>query len=193
MLFRHSFTALLATALCAVLAGCKNDLDRVAALEVPEDGPDRITKEAEYLWSDSGVVRNRLRAALMEEYLGDAPHTELSGGVEVTFFAPDGSVSGLLTARKGSVQPKEDRMLVEQEVVFRNVRGERLETEQLAWDRASGQVHTDRPVKVTRARDIIYGQGLDASQDMSSYRVHQVTGTVYLGQGDTLAPEPQGN
>lgn len=84
-------------------------------------------------------------------------------------------------------------MLVEQEVVFRNVRGERLETEQLAWDRASGQVRTDRPVKVTRARDIIYGQGLDASQDMGSYRVHQVTGTVYLGQGDTLAPGPQGN
>lgn len=184
---------LAALMLLAVLPACKNDLDRVAALEVPADGPDRITTGAEYLFSDSGVVRNRVRAATIEEYTGDDPHTELSGGIELTFFAPDGTANGLLTARKGSILPKQNRMQVDQQVVFTNVRGEQLETEQLTWDRDSGRVHTDKPVKVTRARDIIFGQGLDASQDMGNYTVRKVTGTVFIGAGDTLAPEKPGN
>src|SRR5690606_25080224 len=39
----------LALAAAALLApGCKNDLDRVRAIEVPAGGPDRITTGAEY-------------------------------------------------------------------------------------------------------------------------------------------------
>lgn len=42
---------------------CKNALDRVAAVEVAGTSPpERIAYEAEYLYTDSGVVRNRLRA-----------------------------------------------------------------------------------------------------------------------------------
>lgn len=180
--------------LCATVLGiwslcaCKNDLDRVAALEVPADGADRITTGAEYLYSDSGLVRNRVRAATIEEYNGDEPRTELSGGVELTFFNPDGSPNGVLTARKGSILQKEKRMQVDQQVVFTNARGEKLETEQLTWDQDSGKVHTDKPVKVTRANDIIFGQGLDATEDMAKYTVRKITGTVFIGAGDTLAP-----
>ena len=181
--------AILAAVLFAAgFSACKNDLDRVAALEVPADGPDRITTGAEYLYSDSGLVRNRVRAATIEEYTGDDPRTELSGGVELTFFSPDGKLNGVLTARRGSILPAEKRMQVDQQVVFTNARGEKLETEQLTWDQDSGRVHTDKPVKVTRAKDIIFGQGLDASEDMSKYTVRKVTGTVFLDAGDTLAP-----
>lgn len=190
---RSPLTFLIPAVVLLMLPACKNDLDRVAALEVPADGPDRITTEAEYLYSDSGIVRNRVRAAIIQEYTGDDPHTELSGGLELTFFTPDGNASGVLTARKGSIHPMEKRMQVDQQVVFRNIRGEKLETEQLIWDQDSGLVHTDKPVKVTRARDIIFGQGLDASQDMGTYTVRKVTGTVYIGADDTLAPVKKGN
>ena len=170
------------------LGACKNDLDRVAALEVPVGGPDRITTGAEYLYSDSGVVRNRVRAATIEEYSGDEPRIELSGGVELTFYNTDGSPNGVLTARKGVILTNEKSMQVEQQVVFTNARMEKLETEQLTWDQDSGRVHTDKPVKVTRAKDIIFGQGLDATEDMAKYTVRKITGTVFIGAGDTLAP-----
>ena len=185
---RWSIGILVAVQLATGFSACKNDLDRVAALEVPADGPDRITTGAEYLYSDSGLVRNRVRAATIEEYAGDDPRTELSGGVELTFFSSDGQANGVLTARRGSILPAENRMQVDQQVVFTNARGEKLETEQLTWDRDSGRVHTDKPVKVTREKDIIFGQGLDALEDMSKYTVRKVTGTVFLGAGDTLAP-----
>jgi LPS export ABC transporter protein LptC len=168
---------------------CKNDLDRVRAIEVAPNGPDRITSHAEYLYSDSGVVRNRIRAGTISEYEGDQPHTELGQGVELTFFDVQGRSSGRLTARKGRILPGKNRMEVEEDVVFVNARGEKLETEQLTWAQDSGRVFTDRPVKVTRSRDIIYGQGLDAAQDLSWYTIRRITGTLFLDRSDTLGPK----
>jgi hypothetical protein len=80
-------------------------------------------------------------------------------------------------------------MEVEEDVVFVNARGEKLETEQLTWAQDSGRVFTDRPVKVTRSRDIIYGQGLDAAQDLSWYTIRRITGTLFLDRSDTLGPK----
>ncbi len=172
-----------------LLAGCKNDLDRVRAIEVAPDGPDRTTAEAEYLYSDSGTVRNRVRAGTIAEYEGPSPHTELNGGVEITFFDQLGQSSGRLTSRRGRILPLKNRMEVEEDVVFVNAKGEKLETEQLTWAQDSGRVFTDRPVTVTRSRDIIYGQGLDAAQDLSWYTVRRITGTLFIARNDTLAPE----
>lgn len=176
----------LCAALCLFTA-CKNDLERVAAIEVGNNGPDRITTGAEYLYSDSGMVRNRLRAAIIKEFSGTTPRTELSGGVELVFFGPDGEEGSRLTARRGRIDPATDHMVVEERVVFVNTKGEKLETEMLAWSQDSNRVYTDRPVKITRARDIIYGQGLDAAEDFSRFTVRKITGTLFIGRSDTLA------
>lgn len=175
----------------ALLASCKNDLDRVRAMEVSPNGPDRITTNAEYLYSDSGVVRNRVRAVTIAEYGGDQPRTMMEGGVELTFFDDQGRANGRLTARRGKILSAKNRMEVEENVVFTNAKGEKLETEQLTWAQDSGRVFTDRPVKVTRSRDIIYGQGLDAAQDFHWYTVRKITGTLFIDRNDTLAPKNQ--
>lgn len=179
--------ALLCALACLCLS-CKNDLDRVAAIEVGNNGPDRITTRAEYLYSDSGTVRNRLRAGTIREYGGARPHTELMDGVELTFFNADGREGSRLTARRGRMEPAANRMVVEEKVEFVNTAGDKLETEFLAWGQDSGKVYTDRPVKVTRSRDIIYGQGLDAAEDFSRYTIRKITGTLFINQNDTLAP-----
>ncbi len=176
-------------ALC--LAGCKNDLERVASIDVPAQGPDRVTTGAEYVYSDSGQVRNRLRAGRVSEYRTTKPErTELDEGVELTFFDRRGRSGSVLTARKARILPGERRMEVTDEVVFTNARGERLETERLVWEQDSARVHTDSPVKITRSDDILYGQGLDASEDFSRYTIRRVTGVLNLDR-DTLAPAPQ--
>lgn len=184
--YRHCLYGLLL--LMLPLAACKNDLDRVRAIEVPPNGPDRITYGAEYLYSDSGLVKYRVRAGIIEEFDGEHPRTELGDGVELTFFGDDGREGSHLTARRGHIDPRINRMEVEDKVVFINTRGEVLETEQLTWDQDSDRVYTARPVKITRARDIIYGQGLDAAQDFSRYTVRQITGSLFIGRSDTLAP-----
>ncbi|MCW5900213.1 MAG: LPS export ABC transporter periplasmic protein LptC [Flavobacteriales bacterium] len=159
---------------------CRNDLDKVAAVEMPEAGPDRVTFDAEYLMSDSGHVRNRLRAGRIAEWTGGERQTELADGLELIFLDADGGQRGMLTAQRGTIRPEERRMEVQDDVVFINVRGERLETERLVWSQDSARVSTDRPVRIQRGQDVIHGVGLDAAEDMSSYTIRRITGELYL-------------
>jgi LPS export ABC transporter protein LptC len=175
-----------------ILAGmcfsCSNDLDRVAALEMPSTAPDRVTLNAEYVFTDSGMVRNILHAGRIEEYKGEQPRTELADGVKLEFFDPKGGPGSVLTARRGSIRPDQKKMEVFDDVVFVNSKGERMETEYLLWLQDSARVRTDRAVRVLRGEDIIHGKGLDASQDFSNYTIRQVTGVLQVSEGDTLAP-----
>jgi LPS export ABC transporter protein LptC len=80
-------------------------------------------------------------------------------------------------------------MQVFEEVVFTNTEGDRLETEALTWAQDSDKVYTDKPVKVVRGGDIIFGRGLDANEDFSRYTVRRITGTLQVPEGDTLVPD----
>lgn len=174
-----------------VLCGCQNDLDKVAAIEVELNAPDRITSTAEYLYSDSGRVTNRLRAGRIAEWsTGERKRTEMSEGVELVFFDRKGEEQSKLTARRGLILPKEKRMEVYEQVVFVNEKGERLETEQLTWYQDSARVRTDKAVRVQRGPDVIHGLGLDAAEDFSSYVIHRITGQLYVPD-DTLATDAQ--
>ncbi len=169
---------------------CKNDLDRVAAVEVAGTSPERITYEAEYLYTDSGVVRNRLRAGRISEW-ADPKRTEMTEGVELVFYGDEPGKESVLTARRGLILPKEKRMEVFEQVVFVNAKGERLETEQLTWHEDSARVTTDKAVRIQRGPDVIHGMGLDAAEDFSQYVIHRITGQLYM-QDDTLATDAQG-
>ena len=176
----------LATITALLGASCGNDLDRVAAVELPAAVPDRATQEAEYFYSDSGIVRNRLRAGRIEEWTMEPKRTEMSEGVELLFFDAQGRPGSKLTARRGLILPGKKRMEVMEDVVFINAKGERLETEQLTWEQDSARVHTDKAVRVQRGQDVIHGTGLDAAEDFSRYTIRHVTGTLQL-ESDTLA------
>jgi VWFA-related protein len=65
-----------------VLPSCRNDLDNVAAVEVPAAAADRVTTGAEYIMTDSGKVRNRLRAGRISEWTGEPQRTEIDDGLE---------------------------------------------------------------------------------------------------------------
>ncbi|HQV52927.1 MAG: LPS export ABC transporter periplasmic protein LptC [Flavobacteriales bacterium] len=173
------------------MVSCKNDLDNVAAVELPLASPDRVTFEAEYFFTDSGRVRNRLRAGKIEEFAVEPKHTELSDGLELVFFDSVGNPGSTLTARRGTILPKQQRMEVFEQVVFVNAKGERLETEQLSWHQDSAMVRTDKAVRVQRGLNVVHGQGLEAVEDFSRYTIKKVTGTLHLGEGDTLSTDAE--
>ena len=176
--------ALAAGAGLLLLPACKNDLEKVAAVEMPADAPDRVTHQAEYLISDSGRVRNRLRAGRIAEWAAAPRRIELSGGLELVFLEADGTVRSTLTARRGTILADERRMEVNEQVVFINAQGERLETEQLVWLQDSARIVTDKPVRVQRGADVVHGVGLTAAEDMSTYTISRVTGELYLADDD---------
>lgn len=188
----HRLRRILPAVIVLLLAvGCKNDLDHVAAIELPQAGPSRVTLGAEYFFTDSGRVRNRLRAGRIAEWTEEPKRTELSEGLELVFYDSTGAGSSTLTARRGLIEPAAERMEVYEDVVFVNARGERLETEQLTWLQDSARVRTDRPVRVLRGNTIIKGHGLDADEDFDRYTIRRITGVLHQEPSDTLAPDAE--
>lgn len=179
----------LLNASAVTFTSCKNDLDSVAAVDLHADGPDRTTTNAEYLYSDSAIVRNRLRAGTVEEYMGKPSRTELSNGVELVFFTATGQQGSILTAQRGTVRGDERLMRVAGDVVFVNAKGEILKTEELHWVQDSALVHTDKPVTIIRERDTIRGEGMRAAEDFSRYTILRPHGILAVPGDDTLHAE----
>ncbi|QQR87615.1 MAG: LPS export ABC transporter periplasmic protein LptC [Flavobacteriales bacterium] len=172
-----------------LFSACKNDLDSVAAVDLHADGPDRTSTEVEYFYSDSAIVRNRLRAARVEEYMTKPERTELSGGIELVFFTASGAEGSKLTAQRGTIRNAERLMRVAGDVVFVNTKGETLRTEELHWVQDSAIIRTDKPVTIERKQDVIHGQGMRAAEDFSRYEITRITGVVAV-QKDSLENTP---
>lgn len=172
-----------------LLSSCKNDLDSVAAVDLHAEGPDRTSTDVEYFYSDSAIVRNRLRAARVEEYMTKPERTELSGGIELVFFTVGGAEGSKLTAQRGTIRSAERLMRVAGDVVFVNVKGETLRTEELHWVQDSAIIRTDKPVTIERKQDVIHGQGLRAAEDFSRYTISRPVGNFAVPK-DSLENTP---
>jgi lipopolysaccharide export system protein LptC len=61
-----------------------------------------------------------------------------------------------------------------------NVKGERLNTEELHWDQKSGKIYTDKFVRITTADQIIMGDGMTANQTFTEWEINRYRGTINL-------------
>ena len=166
--------------LAGIVVSCQSDLERAEKVRLAKDDADRTIKDAEYFYSDSGVVKNRLRAGTLQEYFHEPPITELSDGVELMFYRARGVEGSVLTAEEGSILNNGRLMEVRRNVRFKNFKGEILETDTLTWSQDSNLVYTDDPVMIIRIHDTIRGIGLDANEDFSRYTIKKPVGEVYV-------------
>jgi hypothetical protein len=67
-------------------------------------------------------------------------------------------------------------------VVVVNEKGERLNTEHLIWDEKKEKLLSDDFVKITTKDEIFYGNGFEANQDFTKYRIYKLKGTISLNK-----------
>lgn len=61
-----------------------------------------------------------------------------------------------------------------------NQKGERLNTEHLVWDERSEKLTSDEFVKITTKDEIIFGNGFEANQDFTKYKIFNIKGTISI-------------
>jgi LPS export ABC transporter protein LptC len=61
-------------------------------------------------------------------------------------------------------------------------KGQTLNTEELNWKPETKTVYTEKFVTITTAEEILKGEGLDAAQDLSRYKIRKPTGVFPLKQ-----------
>jgi|LauGreDrversion2_3_1035106.scaffolds.fasta_scaffold96501_1 LPS export ABC transporter protein LptC len=142
-----------------------------------------VTKEyAEKIsidYTDSGKIRARVFSPILVAVKQiQRPYMEMNKGLKVDFYEADGDIQSYLTAEYGISYPEEKRIIVRRDVEILNVKGERLNTEELIWDQVKGRIFTDKNVTITTKDQIIMGVGLESNQSFSDWEILNVTGSL---------------
>jgi LPS export ABC transporter protein LptC len=134
------------------------------------EGPLREAENVEMFYTESERVKVKMNAALVYEYQnGDR---EFPKGIYLEFYTPEGIMESTLKANEAFYFKEQNQWRGRGKVEVRNVaKNEQLNTEELFWKPADERIFTDKFVTIRQQGDVIYGEGLEAKQDMSDYEI----------------------
>src|SRR4051812_30025729 len=93
------------------LASCETDLEKINAVGSSNDAPKEIAENIELLYSDSGFVKMKLNAPLLEKYDdGKDPYVLFPKGMKTLFYDRTLTVTSRLNAEYGIRYENSQRM-----------------------------------------------------------------------------------
>lgn len=139
------------------------------------NGPLRIGEEVEMYYTENNLVKVKMIAAKVFEY--ENGDREFPEGLYLEFYDENGVLESTLRANEAYYFKKEHKWRGRGKVEVRNIeKNEQLNTEELFWKPAEERIYTEKFVTIRQQGDVIYGQGLEARQDMSDYVIKKPEG-----------------
>ena len=163
-----------------LLFNCQSKTDDV--LEIQEyTGPIIELGHAVTYYSDSARVKMRMEAPKQLEYgTGDREFPE---GLFLEFFDTNGEPTSTLRADYCYYTKKEDLYKATGNVVVQDVEtNDRLNTEELFWNQKKEEVFTEKFVRIEKDGELHVGDGLEAKQDFSYWKILNSKGTIRLNE-----------
>ena len=170
---------------CLFVLSCENDLKEVNDLLAKQTGVEEGIDVTSYM-SQQGVVKAKLRSPFMLRYQSDSPYVEFPRTLHVDFYDDSTQIKSTVDAMFARYREYEKKVFLKDSVVVINIqKGDTLKTNELWWDQNTEEFFTDKPVRIYQKDKTIFGKGLKAKQDFSSYDIFNITGIV-LTKGDEL-------
>ena len=164
--------------LCGLLISCDSEMAEEAEKTIYQ-GPLRTLDNAEIIHSDSA----RLKAKILADKVYNMQNgdREAPEGMFITFYEKDGSKSSTLKADYAYYTEENKIWHAQGNVIVHNIENqETLKTEELFWDPQSGDVNTEKFVKIETPEEVITGTGLVAKQDFSTWSLKQPEGIFVI-------------
>jgi lipopolysaccharide export system protein LptC len=161
-----------------LLMACDSEMSEEAEKSIYQ-GPMRTLENAEIFHSDSG----RLKAKIIAKKIFNLQNgdREAPEGMFITFYEKDGSTSATLKSDYAYYTSEKKIWQVQGNVIVNNIKNEEtLKTEELFWDPATGDVNTEKFVKIETPDEVITGTGLVAKQDFSSWSLKKPEGIFVI-------------
>jgi LPS export ABC transporter protein LptC len=162
-------------------------MKEVAAIAMPKRGATRIGDSITMLVTDSASLKFMIKANRMLMFDKDVsePYTVMPKGFFVTMFDENEKITSTIKAKFGVRFDRTEHMEARYAVEVTNVKGEKLESERLVWDKQRNRIYTDAFVKITTAREVIMGNGMESNSDFSKWEIKEITGTLQLPNNET--------
>ncbi|NCP44894.1 MAG: LPS export ABC transporter periplasmic protein LptC [Flavobacteriales bacterium] len=159
---------------------CENDIKEVESITQKAIRPIKNGTNVEFLYSEKAVVKLKITAPKMEEYGGVNHYLEMKDGIKVVFFDSLKNVNTTLTANYAIHRVAENKMEAKNDVVVVNEKGEQLNTEHLIWLQDSSKIYSEEFVKITTEDEILMGEGFEANEDFTKWKINKIKGTILL-------------
>ena len=130
-------------------------------------------------YSDSAKVQMRMEAPRQLEFgTGDREFPE---GLFLQFYNDEGNPTSTLKADYCYYTKKDDLYKATGNVVVQDVEtNDRLDTEELFWNQKKEEVFTEKFVRIEKDGELHVGDGLEAKQDFSYWKILNSKGTITL-------------
>lgn len=137
-------------------------------------------KKVTLYYSDKGQVKAVVHAEEMfRNEAADPAYTEIRNGLQVEFLNDSLGVESTLTAKSAKIFDGESNVIVREQVVVVNKKGERLETEEIVWNQRLDKFYTTKNVVIRTPPDqVMNGTGLEANADFSWYKITRLRGNI---------------
>lgn len=166
---------------CLFLAACENDPGDIEKLYSKKIGREEATNVT-ITFTTGGKTKAILTSPLMLRVQDSITYIEFPTTLAVDFYNDSGIVESKLTAMYGRYKESQSIIFLRDSVKVVNTKGEKLNTDELYWDRSrSGwEFYTEKPVKIRTLTQLIDGMGMEASQDFKQRHIKIVTGIVQI-------------
>ena len=160
-----------------VLFSCTNDPKLVQEFVSDKQQPIEQIKGAELLHTENGKVKVRVVAISIERFKDIQPALIFSDRLEVYFYNDSSQLQSTLMADYASIDEEKKIMLAQNNVILISSDDKKLETDELTWDENKNKIYTDKKVKITTGKEVIYGEGFTSTPDFKQYSITKINGT----------------
>lgn len=132
-------------------------------------------------YTDSGYTKAKVYAPMLERYASDSRNeTVMRNGITTYFYNKDKKIESYLKSKYAIRYDREKKMIARNDVILVNNKGDSLRTEELIWDEAKQQIHSDKFVRITTKDEIIMGDGFESNTEFTQYRIFSIRGIISL-------------
>ena len=160
-----------------VFLSCTNDPKVVQEFVSGKELPIEQIKEAELIQTENGNIKIKIIANTIKRFQDSQPELIFSNNLVVTFYNDSSKVQSILKAENASIDEQKKIMIASNNVILESD-DKKLETEELVWDEVSNKIYTDKKVKITTGKEVIFGEGFTSNTDFTEYSIVKIHGSL---------------
>lgn len=173
------YTINIVTVLAVILFfGCESNFKEVQKINFSEFVPGSDADTVNIKYTDSGRITGVLKSPKMLDYSNlEFPFTEFPKGIDVVLY--DKKQKRTFIKSNYAVSYKNTQIIdLQGKVKITSEAGQVLETEQLYFDQKNEWFYTERKFKLTDAKGVSHGQGIDFSKDFKVINSQRISGEI---------------
>ncbi len=158
---------------------CETDIETINTITHKSNLPGLSAKNIEIIRTDSARIILKISAPELHRYeTKKKPYVIFPKGIKVLYYNNYPYVESSLSANYAKHYEQTQLWEAKYDVVAINSEGEILNTEHLIWDEKKEIIYSDKFVRITTKDEIIYGEGFEADEKFTKWKIKKVKGTI---------------